>query len=308
MASIRSRNSKWQARVNKDDLFIARTFLSRKEAEKWALLTEADIERGEFTHKVEKVTETLGDIFDQYINEVATKHRSATTIININSLKSKLGKVRITEFNARTVASWRDDRLKEVKSASVLRELNTLSAVLNHAKKEWCFQITNPVADIKRPAGGASRTRRLVGDEEIRLIKALRPVHARIVILALASAMRRGEILSLTWRNVDLEKCVAVLPITKNGDVRRVPLSMEALSAIKAQKENTIQPIDGKVFDVHHISLDKAWRRACVKAGISGLHFHDLRHEFSQHTYCSAQELSLVSNASVCTQRFSCCV
>jgi integrase len=92
--------------------------------------------------------------------------------------------------------------------------------------------------------------------------------------------MRRGEILALVWSNVNLEAQVAVLPQTKNGELRRVPLSKDAVAVLKEQRlTTTIQSITGKVFDVSQISLDKAWRRACKKAGIEELRFHDLRHE-----------------------------
>lgn len=279
MASIRKRNGKWQVRINRDDISVTKTFLNKKDGELWARLTEVDIERNEFTPKAKKPTETLGELFDQYNREVAPQHRSKTTGFLIASLKSKLGSIRIDEFNARVLANWRDERLKEVKPASVVRELNTLSAFLNHARKEWCYPIVNVVGDIKRPVTGASRARRLAGDEESRLIAELPPVYSSILRFALATAMRRGELLSLLWTNVNLEARVVLLPITKNGEARLVPLSNEAIAVLKKQKSSTIQSIAGRVFEVSPKSLDGAWRRACGKAGISGLRFHDLRHE-----------------------------
>lgn len=279
MASIRKRNGKWQVRINREDFSVTKTFLNKKDGEAWARLTEVDIERNEFTPKAKKATETLGELFDQYNKEVAPLHRSPTTGFMIASLKSKLGSIKMHEFNARVLAAWRDNRLKEVRAASVIRELNTLSAMLNHARKEWCLEITNPVADIKRPAVGSSRTRRLMDDEESKLIAALPAVYGNILRFALATAMRRGEVLSLLWSNVNLVAQVAVLPMTKNGEARCVPLSKDAVAILKVQKTTGVQSITGKVFDVKPISLDKAWRKACAKAGIKGLRFHDLRHE-----------------------------
>jgi integrase len=197
----------------------------------------------------------------------------------VASLKSRLGDVLVDSFSARDLADWRDKRLQEVKAASVVRELNTLSAMLNHAKKEWCMPISNPVADIKRPTVDASRTRRLTDGEELKLIEALPPVYRNIVRLALSTAMRRGEVLSLLWSNVNLEARVAVLPVTKNGEMRRVPLSSDAIATLKEQRAVNVQAISGKVFDVTAIALDKSWRRACRNAGVIGLRFHDLRHE-----------------------------
>ena len=279
MASIRKRNGKWQIRINREDISVTKTFLNKKDGETWARLTEVAIERNEFTLKTKKATETLGELFDQYNKEVAPLHRSKTTGFILTSLKKKLGDVRISTFNARELADWRDTRLTEVKAATVVRELNTLSAMLNHAKKEWCMPISNTVTDIKRPTVDASRTRRLTDGEELKLIEALPPVYRSIVRLALATAMRRGEILSLLWSNVNLEGRVAVLPVTKNGEMRRVPLSSDAITTLKEQRAVNVQAISGKVFDVTAIALDKSWRRACRNAGVIGLRFHDLRHE-----------------------------
>lgn len=295
MASIRKRSGKWQVRINRDDISVTRTFLNKKDGEIWARLTEADIERDEFIPKPKKAKETLGEIFDQYNKEVAPLHRSPTTGYMIASLKSKLGGIRMDEFNARVLAGWRDDRLKEVKPASVVRELNTLSAILNHARREWCYPIANAVSDIKRPTVGVSRTRRLLEGEELKLMNALPKPYGNILRFALATAMRRGEVLSLLWSNINLEARVAVLPMTKNGDERRVPLSNEAIAVLKQQKATTVQPITGKVFDLSPISLDKAWRKACKKAGIGELRFHDLRHEAISRLFESGFNMMEVS-------------
>jgi integrase len=115
--------------------------------------------------------------------------------------------------------------------------------------------------------------------EEKKLIEVLEPHYARVVRFALATGMRRGEVLSLKWRNFDEVGRVAVLPLTKNGDARRVPLSSAALKVLKEEAQAPVWSIKGVVFDVHPIAMDRAWRRACSKAGIADLHFHDLRHE-----------------------------
>jgi integrase len=87
--------------------------------------------------------------------------------------------------------------------------------------------------------------------------------------------MRRGELLSLTWDNVDLKKQIAFLPETKNGETRTVPLSSRAVAVLEALPRS----IGGKVFPTTPAALKKAFERACAGAGITNLHFHDLRHE-----------------------------
>ncbi len=287
MASIRQRNSKWQARIKRDGVTVEKSFLNRKDAEKWARLTEAGIERGDYEsppkniEQRERTPQTLADILQRYKNEVADSHRSDTTRINLETLIRTIGLLAVPDLDGQAVARWRDDRLQVVKPPSVVRELNTLSAVLNHARKEWCYAIANPVHDIKRPAQGQRRERRLEGDEGVRLLAELAPHYGLVVRFALHTAMRRGEILGLLWRDVDLINRVAVLRMTKNGESRRVPLSSSALGVLRERQaaQSIVVEISGRVFPVHHISLDKAWRRACKRADIEELHFHDLRHE-----------------------------
>jgi len=281
MASIRYRSNKWQARIKRNGVIVEKSFINKRDAEKWTRLTEADIERGDFIVPELQTSQakTLGELFTRYLEEVSSTHRSETTGINLLSLHRAIGEVSLPELNAQTIARWRDDRLQEVQPQSVLRELNTLSSVLNHARREWCYKLVNPCVDIKRPSQGEPRTRRLLEGEEVKLLAELAPHYGRVVRFALATAMRRGEILSLVWENVDLKMRVACLPLTKNGSSRRVPLSTSAIAVLNEQQSEAEKHIDGRVFNLSPIALDKAWRAACQRAKITDLHFHDLRHE-----------------------------
>lgn len=283
MASIRKHRDKWQARIKRGAIVTEKSFLNKRDAERWARQIEAEIERGDYhppkPNRPGKVEATLHDLLDRYDLEVAPKHRSEASHFNIRVLKRTMEDIGLPKFNAQAVAHWRDERLKSVKPPTVARQLNTLSAILNHARKEWCYAIINPIPDIKRPAQSQPRTRRLKNDEEAQMLAALEPHYARVVRFALATAMRRGEVLSLTWRNIDTTARVAVLPMTKNGEARRVPLSSAAIRVLEEERQAPVQSIRGIVFDIHPVAMDKAWRRACKTTGIVDLHFHDLRHE-----------------------------
>ena len=89
--------------------------------------------------------------------------------------------------------------------------------------------------------------------------------------------MRRGENLSLTWENVHLGKRYVHLPDTKNGDSRDVPLSQQALQLLRDLPRNIRE--DQAFFPLHFEALKGSWRRACSRAGIIDLRFHNLRHE-----------------------------
>ena len=97
-----------------------------------------------------------------------------------------------------------------------------------------------------------------------------------MILFAIETGMRRGEILSLTWENVHLGKRYVHLPDTKNGDSRDVPLSPQALE-LPGDLPKYIRG-DLAVFPQHFEVLKSAWRRSCCRTGISDLRFHDLRH------------------------------
>jgi integrase len=105
--------------------------------------------------------------------------------------------------------------------------------------------------------------------------------------------MRRGELLALEWRFVDLEQKIAHLPDTKNGRVRNVPLSRAACEVLRILP----RAIDGRVFPITAEYLKQAFKRAVDSAGLEDFHFHDLRHEATSRM---AQRLpNLIELASV---------
>ncbi|HCA5885640.1 TPA: site-specific integrase [Pseudomonas aeruginosa] len=96
-----------------------------------------------------------------------------------------------------------------------------------------------------------------------------------IIVLALETAMRQGEILSLRWENISWQKRTVLLPLTKNGDPREVPLSKAAYDILR----NHMTPLsEGGVFSCTSNGLKSSWRIFVKGLGIDDLHFHDLRH------------------------------
>ena len=187
------------------------------------------------------------------------------------------------------VAQYRDARLAfinprtktTIAPATVLAELNLLSAVYGEAIKEWRVATTNPVDGVRKPRAPRGRTRRISSKEE-RAITRYCEGHAKselldVLQLGIETAMRQGEILGLTWANINLRRQIAHLPDTKNGSPRDVPLSAAALQVLQrrhASKANAV-----KVFSYSSSGLKSAWRTMCRRLDIKDLHFHDARHE-----------------------------
>lgn len=282
MASIRKRGNSWQARVKRHGTEVEHSFKSKQAAKRWARQIEVKIELGEFVHPTlqsPEIPQPFGEVLQKYSDTVASGHRSSTTKANIRTLIHDLGHLKLEQVDPKVIAQWRDTTLSRIKPASVNRLIGTLGSVINHARKEWQIPIDNPIPNIKRPHSSQPRSRRLEHNEEERLLASLDDRYARIVRFAIATAMRRSEILNLDWSNVDAERRLAQLILTKNGHGRTVPLSTSAIAVLTDTAGSECYPPSGRVFDVKPIALDKAWRRGCAKVNISGLRFHDLRRE-----------------------------
>lgn len=293
MASIRKRGDKWQARiVRKGFPPIAKSFLTRNDAELWGRAIERELDVGAYIPRSNAEGITVKELIKRYTSEVVPKLRGKETeSIRLATIEDKIGSTRLTALTPLTAAQYRDERLNDVCPSTVLRELQTLSAMLNHARREWGLIFQNPVEAIRKPTPNRGRDRRLEPAEEQRLLNALEYEGRRengqigkgarntwikpLVLLALETAMRRGELLALDWRQVDLKNQTAFLPLTKNGDSRTVPLSSKAIAILRALPRT----LSGQVFPVTPNALKHAWTRACASAKIIDLHFHDLRHE-----------------------------
>jgi integrase len=282
MASLRQRGGKWQARVIRDGYpDQTKTFESKADAEKWARSVESDIDKGQFVNVSEAQRTTLGDLIARYLVEVTPLMKGATedTIRLKAIMRKSIARWSMANLSAARIAAYRDERLKEVSAGTVIRELAYLSAIINHARREWGINVPNPVQMVRKPQSPQARARVLTDEEVEKLLVALEPTGRRshwtkpAVQLALATAMRRGELLSIRWEHVDLQNRTAFLSDTKNGESRTVPLSTAAVQVLAELPRH----ISGVVIPVKFFTLDAAFKRARKRAGLNDLRFHDLR-------------------------------
>jgi integrase len=272
----------------------SKTFNTKKEAQSWAVNIESEMVRGVFVSRVEAERTMLCEVIERYILEVCPKHKGCySETLRLRALaRHPLGRRFMATLKPLDFARYRDDRLKIRMPATVQRELALFSAVIEVGRREWGLHIENPISMISKPSVRNARSRRLSPEEEILLMaeldKETREPNGQLaaggvrniwikplVLLALETAMRRGELLSLRWENVDLAKQVAFLPDTKNGDSRSVPLSTAAVRLLQGLPRS----IDGRVFATSADAVKKAFSRAVVRAGLVDFHFHDTRHE-----------------------------
>ena len=187
----------------------------------------------------------------------------------------------LSHISSSDIAEFRDKRLNVVSGSSVNRELSIVSDCIKRAINEWgCYIRENPVKPSLRCEENPSRTRRLEIGEYEKLMTACKKSRAfwcPIIDFAIHSAMRRGELLRLTWQMVHLDKKYITLPpeITKTNKVRNVPLQPHAIEILRKLPRS----LDGRVFPIGIKNFERTWTKICRRANIKGLRWHDLKRE-----------------------------
>jgi integrase len=258
------------------------SFATKAEAQAWARSIEAAMDRGTHQAAHEARDLLLKEVLKRYKQEVTPTKRGAKREgegIDF-MIRQRMAGYSMATLTPGIVAAYRDERLKTVGAGTIIRELSILSGIISHARREWGVPTPNPCALVRKPATPQGRSRLLTSDEEARLLDELRPIKRRspwmipLVTLALETAMRRGELLAMRWEYVNLEAQTVVLPITKNGTARTVPLSRKAVATLRALQKGSCGP----VFPISYMTMHNCFVDACKRAGIVNLRFHDLRH------------------------------
>ncbi len=298
MATIAERRNReggligWQAKVRRRGYPPqSKTFERKTDAQRWATEVEAAMSRGVFVDRSEAERNTLGDVLDRYLKEVAPT-KAASRALEVRVVRrDPVALIKMAALGSRDVAGFRDRQLAAGMSKStVVKRLNLISAVINHARSEWGINVAENVAAamaVKRPANAdRRRERRLSADEEERLWEQLgAELHGAylrpLMRLAIETAARQGELCSLRWADVDLVNRTAVIrglsgSGSKNGEIRKIPLSTAAIEAIRTLPH---QLREQRLFPVDQNTLKMAFLRAVKRAEIENLTFHDLRHE-----------------------------
>jgi integrase len=282
MATYRKLPSgRWQVQIrSKNSVPLSKTFPSKLEAEKWARNIESQIDLGTYVDRSELNSTTFGDLIDRYLIEV-TPLKKSKDIENrrLKALRQQMGCMKLSAIQNKDIAAYRDRRLNVdgCSGSTVIKDINSISHIFNVAIKDWGYPLAiNPAQMIRKPKANKGRDRRLEAGELELLIDALELTWGiqSIVLLALETGMRRSEILSLRWKNIYIEERYLMLPDTKNGDSRAVPLSLKAidiLSSLEKSYEN--------LFFIKPVAVTRAFKRACIRVGLENLRFHDLRHE-----------------------------
>jgi integrase len=285
-----------------------RTFDSKTLAKQWAAQVEAELRAGRYMQRVEAERHTVHEMIDRYRKEVLLTRkpqREADQGRVLEWWSSRLGAYSLAELTPALIGTCRDEFAsiptpngRPRAAATVVRSLATFSHVLSVAVKEWQWLETSPMSRVAKPRVNNERVRHLSDDERERLLAAAAQSTNRhlyvIVVTALSTGMRYGEIMHLRWRDITLpdrngDYGLILLNRTKNGERRGVPLTGVALQEVQHLHARLARTRTGRVdpdallFPSDRdpdqpINIHPAWDIARRRAGIEDFRFHDLRH------------------------------
>ena len=296
MASITKRENGWQVQIRKQGYkSISKRFEKKCDADVWARITESEMDRGVYVDRSVADKTTLATILQRYLSEV-TIHKlgfkqEQSRIKNL--LKNPLAQRYLGTLKSSDFSSYRDYRKTLVSGTTINKELNLLSKVIDTARRDWSINMDNPVKLIRRPKNNRPRDRRLnEGELSLILTCTESSMLPSIVQFALETAMRRGELAKAKRIHLKLSHKILLVPETKTGVPRNIPLSNKAIHIIESLPIHD----NDTLFNLRSDSITQAFERACERAGIVDLNFHDLRHEATSRLFENRIQMKDVVN------------
>ena len=267
MATILKKFGKWQVSIRRSfHKPLYKTFITKQDAQRWGRETERLIEIGQYQDLSEANKTTLKQLLERYEREVSPKKRTKADHQYIkNIMKHDFVNKVLAHISSSDIASFRDERLKTISGSSVNRELSIISDCIKKATTEWsCFINENPVKAGLRCEENPRRVRRLEPGEYEKLMtscKSNRAFWGPIIDFAIHTAMRRGELLEITWDMVHLDRKYITLPeeITKSKRIRNVPLQPRSLEILRSIPRS----LNGKVFPIGVKNFERSWTAIC---------------------------------------------
>jgi integrase len=270
------------------------TFERKTDAKNWASQTETAMREGRHFKTTQAKKYTVADLIKRYLDYQKTRNskRAAAVEMYLNWWKSELGAYALADVSKTLILEKRDRLIATGKNverrspATANRYMTALSHAFSVAVNEWEWLQEHPMGKIAKLPESRGRVRFLSDDERTRLLAACTEINSEfiypLVVLALSTGARHGELINLQWKDVDFRRKAIVLQDTKNGERRVLPLAHHALELMQAQYEGR-DKVSSLVFPSPREpsrpwESRAAWLAALEKAKIDDFRFHDLRH------------------------------
>lgn len=255
---------------------------------------KTEIAEGRFLDVAKPSETTFEQLSDAYVEWALVNKRSADRDErSIRVLSRWFAGKKIVEITPLALEGYKRQRNREVSGSTVNRELACLKHMFSKAIA-WDLADENPVKKVRMFKEPPGRTRYLSQDEISRLLKESASHLKPIILVALLTGMRKGEILRLVWKDLDFERQIIHVRDSKNGEARQIAMSLEvevALSRLPRVGKQVFTRVDGKPV----INIKTCFERAVRRAEIEDFSFHDLRHTFASYMMMNGAELLTVS-------------
>ena len=267
MSTIRKMRGKWQSIIRiQGHPVISKTFVSKTDASRWALLTEGKLRREDAGIAKIKYPK-FEDIARRYIEEISVHKKCYYDERGkiLQFIQEPWGSYPINRIMPHTINKWKENALKTLSGGSVNRKLDVISSMYTTFKKEWGYPLDNPVLQIRRPKKAEPRDRRLTEEEIKKLLTGNRtsPMMKSIIEISLETGMRLSEILRADHDNISGN--TLAIPIAKTKP-RVIPLTNKALRLLKEAK---------LPFKISKWQVSKQFKKLCIGYGIKDAVFHD---------------------------------
>lgn len=290
------------------------TFSKLTDARKWEQQIEAAMREGRHFKTSAAKKHTVADIIERYLKQLEKQSpkRFHDVKTKLEWWKSQIGHCTLADISKSVIAEKRDILLSEIITeskktrtpATVNRYMTVLSHMFTIVVNEWELLESHPMKKLSKLKEPRGRVRFLSDNERKALLEACKnsayaPLYT-IVVLALSTGARRGEINNLCWPDVDFKRQVITLHETKNGERRILPLTGHAYECLV--KHEKVRRIDTDLLfpapsGKEAKNFQPAWDKAVEAAKIEDFRFHDLRH--SAASYLAMNGASLAEIAEV---------
>lgn len=270
-------------------------------AKNWVKMTESAILEGRIPQDTKARKYTVDDLIKRYkeVHLSRFPKRIRSQAHHLNWWQKHYGSKLLLDITPSLLAQAKDSLLQENTMRQTLRSgptvnryFSTLSKAFSLASKEWEWLLENPFKRVSKLPENKGRTRFLSKDELQSLLQACRdhknPNLHGMVLMAASLGMRFGEIADLKWKNVDFENRLITLEVTKNQDVRVLPMPDQIYSFLKSksqpnQDEEYVFPSKDPSKRHPYSMIRKAFQSVLKQLGLDDVVFHSLRHTAASH-------------------------
>jgi integrase len=278
-----------------------KSYAKDKEAELRGKLAQDQFDKEQLERTI-----LFNDVWEKYMRE-EVKYKSHTSYARAGQVAKNLlpvfGHKTLAQVTPAVLSSYKAKRLEDgVSLSTTAKELQYVRRVFSLCKRDWQLVRQSPFEFFRVPNVNNHRVRFLEEGQMKKLLLQCPGWLRSMVVLASSTGMRRGNILGLTWSQVDLEKRLIHLDRTKNGYRLTLPLTDTPLRALEEIRKGKVVHLtcpyvfhrDGTPYSPWMVTM--AFRRACKRAGIADFRFHDLRHDFASRLVQKGNELYVVQH------------